>query len=71
MLKGETAFDETERYYIRNRVFSVLLGDVIPENEWGTEDSRSYDHYSMLATVEDNWDLGSLGLNDRKAALFY
>jgi hypothetical protein len=71
LLKGETAFDETERYYIRNRVFSVLLGDAIPESEWGTKDSRRYDHYSILATVEDNWDLADLGLNDRRARRFY
>lgn len=65
------AFDETECYYIPNKVFSVLLGDVTPKSKWGTTDGTRYDHYSMLATLEDNWDLGNLGLNDVHATRFY
>jgi hypothetical protein len=65
------AFDETERYFIPNRVFSVLLGDAVPSSAWGTTDDTPYDHYSMAATVEDNWDLGNLGLNDVRATTFY
>ena len=29
-----------------------------------------YTHYSLLATVEDNWDLGNLGRNDATAQTF-
>jgi acid phosphatase len=68
---SETAFDETERYFIPNIVFSVLLGDAVPTSAWGTTDDTSYDHYSMAATVENNWDLGNLGLNDVHATRFY
>jgi Phosphoesterase family len=68
---SETAFDETERYFIPNIVFSVLLGDAVPTTAWGTTDDTSYDHYSMAATVENNWDLGNLGLNDMRATRFY
>jgi hypothetical protein len=71
LMKTETAFDETERYYIPNIVFSVLLGDAVPKSKWGTKDDRRYDHYSMAATVENNWDLGDLGLNDVRARRFY
>jgi hypothetical protein len=68
---GGEAFDETERYYIPNIVFSVLLGDAVPDSKWGTVDNTTYDHYSMLATVESNWDLGDLGSNDSGATKFY
>ena len=67
----QKAFDETERYYIPNIVFSVLLGDAVPDSKWDTKDDTKYDHYSMLATVESNWDLGDLGLNDGGARKFY
>jgi acid phosphatase len=70
-LIGRIAFDETERYYIPNIVFSVLLGDAVPASAWGTKDHTAYDHYSMLAAVEDNWELGSLGLNDVRATKFF
>jgi acid phosphatase len=48
-------FDENETYSIENKVFSVLLGDVVPENLVGTTDSNYYNHYSEISTVEANW----------------
>ncbi|OZJ03679.1 hypothetical protein BZG36_03530 [Bifiguratus adelaidae] len=57
-------FDETETYTIRNQVWGVLLGGVIPENLKNTTDDTYYTHYSALRTVELNWGLGSLGLGD-------
>lgn len=48
-------FDENETYTIENKVFSVLLGDVVPKHLIGTTDSNFYDHYSEIATVEANW----------------
>ncbi|KUJ12359.1 phosphoesterase-domain-containing protein [Mollisia scopiformis] len=64
-------FDETECYICRNRVFSVLLGDVIPSSLRGTMNDTSFNHYSIMSTVEHNWDLGNLGLNDEKAPIMF
>lgn len=47
----------------RNRVWSLLLGD-IPKKLRGTTDSTFYSHFSTLNTVELNWELGSLGRQD-------
>ncbi|KAI8346381.1 phosphoesterase family-domain-containing protein [Choanephora cucurbitarum] len=56
-------FDETASYFSRNRVWSLLLGD-IPANLKGTTDNTFYSHHSTLHTVELNWGLGSLGRQD-------
>lgn len=65
------AFDETANYLSNNKVFSLLLGDAVPITAHGTTDSAAFNHYSQMATVERNWDLGDLGLGDKKAAAFY
>jgi acid phosphatase len=54
-------FDEVETYTIGNKVLAILLGDVIPSSLKNTTDNTFYNHYSMLSTVEVNWDLPSLG----------
>lgn len=36
----------------------------------GTEDNTAYNHHSLLKTVEDNWNLGTLGRGDEKANSF-
>ncbi|KAF9991217.1 hypothetical protein BGZ75_002845 [Mortierella antarctica] len=56
-------FDETEDYKVPNRVWTILLGDVVA-NLKNTTDSTFYTHYSLLSTVESNWDLGNLGRQD-------
>jgi acid phosphatase len=63
-------FDENETYTIQNRVFSVLLGDSVPQDLIGTTDSSFYDHYSEISTVEANWDLHTLGRWDVGANVF-
>jgi hypothetical protein len=50
---------------------TVLLGDAIPANLQGTSNDTKYNHYSILKTVENNWDLGNLGQNDEKATAFW
>ncbi|KAI8070880.1 phosphoesterase family-domain-containing protein [Gongronella butleri] len=60
-------FDEVETYNARNRVWSLLLGN-IPKELKGTTDHTYYTHYSSLKTVEENWDLGSLGRGDAVAS---
>jgi hypothetical protein len=57
-------FDENESYTAENRVFSVLLGGVVPANMKGQTDSTYYTHYSTISTVEANWQLKNLGRND-------
>jgi hypothetical protein len=65
------AFDETESQTSNNQVFSVLLGDAVPASAHGTTDDTAYNHYSQMATVEKNWNLGNLGLGDASAAAFF
>jgi len=60
----QLTFDENETYDVQNNVFTVLLGNAVPENLRGTNDSTFYTHYSMLSSVENNWDLPSLGRQD-------
>ncbi|KAI5459125.1 phosphoesterase family-domain-containing protein [Mariannaea sp. PMI_226] len=54
-------FDENETYALQNRVFSIVLGDVVPKHLEGSTDSSFYNHYSEIATVEANWNLPTLG----------
>ncbi|KAF4628201.1 hypothetical protein G7Y89_g9949 [Cudoniella acicularis] len=63
-------FDENETYTIQNKVFSVLLGDAVPEYLVGTTDDSYYNHYSEIATVEANWNLHTLGRYDVGANVF-
>ncbi|KAF3173941.1 hypothetical protein EYR41_004366 [Orbilia oligospora] len=63
-------FDENDTYSKQNRVFSILLGDVIPKNLIGSADKGFYNHYSELSTVQANWGLKSLGRYDVGANVF-
>ncbi|KAF1827667.1 phosphoesterase-domain-containing protein [Dissoconium aciculare CBS 342.82] len=63
-------FDENHSYTIGNQLFTVLLGDVVPDSLVGTTDNKFYDHYSELATVEANWNLHTLGRWDVGANVF-
>ena len=63
-------FDENETYTIQNKVFSILLGDSVPEHLVGTTDNNYYNHYSEISTVEANWDLYTLGRWDVGANVF-
>ena len=57
-------FDENETETEANQIFSILLGDVIPDHLKGTTDNTFVTHYSAISTVEANWDLKSLGRQD-------
>jgi Phosphoesterase family len=50
-----------------NHIYAAVLGDALQSISGGREDSAQHDHYSLLKTVEDNWDLGNLAKNDAKA----
>ncbi|CAG8485551.1 19675_t:CDS:2 [Racocetra fulgida] len=55
-------FDEDDNSQ-SNHVYGALLGTPVhpPANH---NDSTRYNHYSYLATVEKNWNLGNLARND-------
>ena len=63
-------FDEVGTGSIRNTVFALLLGDALPEDSAGTEDTNFYNHYSAISTVESNWNLHTLGRWDVGANVF-
>jgi acid phosphatase len=51
-------------------VFSILLGDAVPQELVGTTDNNFYNHYSEITTVEANWDLHTLGRWDVGANVY-
>ncbi|KAI8892185.1 phosphoesterase family-domain-containing protein [Globomyces pollinis-pini] len=63
-------FDENDPSNDRdnNRIYSLLIG---PGVQPGSVDNTAYNHYSQLATLEKNWKLDNLGLNDKTANPFY
>lgn len=62
-------FDETGNYSEPNRVYSFLVGGAIPAHLKGTTDDTFYTHYSIMASLEANWGLPSLGRWDCGANL--
>lgn len=66
----QLTYDETEDYSQPNRVVSLLLGSAVPEDLRGTEDHDFYTHFSILATVQNNWELPNLGRYDVGANVF-
>jgi acid phosphatase len=63
-------YDESETYSMPNRIVSILLGGAVPDSLRGTKDSTFYTHYSILSTLENNWDLPNLGRYDVGANVF-
>jgi len=51
-----------------NQIFTAIFGSMITPN---TVDNTLYNHYSLLRTIEDNWNLGNLGRNDATATPFF
>jgi hypothetical protein len=47
-----------------NQIYTLLLGDTVKA---GLRDNTKYNHYSLLRTVEDNFELGNLGREDATA----
>ena len=52
-------------------ILGILLGTALPKGAAGTTDNNKYNHYSILKTVEQNWDLGDLGKGDKNAIAFF
>lgn len=49
-----------------NQIYTVLLGDMIEPGQ----QHEGYNHYSLLKTIEQNFNLGDLGKNDRDSNYF-
>lgn len=63
-------YDESGTMTNPNHITSILLGGAIPKNLHGTVDNTFYSHYSILSTLENNWDLPCLGRYDVGANVF-
>lgn len=63
-------FDEGSTFGT-NQIYAVLLGGAVSSAQVGSTDDTAYDHYSLLKTVETNWNLGDLGENDVDATAFF
>ncbi|CAG8638870.1 13289_t:CDS:2, partial [Racocetra persica] len=61
-------FDEDDRSG-DNHVFAGLYGSPV-KPPTSHEDIPTYNHYSFMATVEENWSLGDLGRNDTTTSPF-
>ncbi|CAM0141677.1 hypothetical protein VKS41_007912 [Umbelopsis sp. WA50703] len=61
-------FDESENYLNNNQVYTVLFGPAVKRSS--LTDGNKYNHYSILASVEENWNLGNLGEADASATPF-
>ncbi|KAK1982324.1 phosphoesterase [Colletotrichum cereale] len=74
VFKGRTlihlTYDESEDHSKPNQIVSLLLGSALPNALKGTEDKTFYTHYSMLSTVEYNWETPNLGRYDVGANIF-
>ena len=64
----EKLYDTGEKYPYDgpNQIYTVLLGDMITPSQ----QSEGYNHYSLLKTIEKNFNLGDLQKNDRDANWF-
>ncbi|KAL9646653.1 hypothetical protein ABK040_010765 [Willaertia magna] len=59
-------FDEDDGNF-ENHIYTVLIGNMVVK---GGVDNTRYNHYSLLKTIEDNFELGNLGRNDVGATSF-
>lgn len=57
-------FDEGRKYFSKNQVYTVLLGDSVKAGYVSKESANFYD---LLRTIEDNFSLGNLGKSDSTA----
>ena len=59
-------WDEDD-YTEQNKIDTYMLGSMVQPL---TNDGASYNHYSLLRTIEDNLQLSNLGRNDAQATPF-
>jgi len=61
-------FDE-DNYFHLNKIYTLLIGSPIVQ-AGGSDAFYYYTHFNLLATVEQNWNLGDLGRHDKDATAF-
>ncbi|KAI9304072.1 phosphoesterase family-domain-containing protein [Cunninghamella echinulata] len=64
-----STWDEARNYLIPNQIQTVLFGPDFKRSSNSSSDNTKYNLYSLLRTIEDNWDLGNLGKHDKDATL--
>ena len=55
------------RFFNENKVYTIFLGKGISPN---TSDNTPYNHYSILATLKEQWGLSGLGAHEETATPF-
>ncbi|KAL8292154.1 hypothetical protein RQP46_001620 [Phenoliferia psychrophenolica] len=55
---------------VMNQIYTMGLGKAVPAALHNTTDNTTYNHYSSLSTVEDNWNLGNMGQGDVTANVY-
>lgn len=63
-------YDEIADYSQPNRIATLLLGNALPSELKGKTDHQFYTHYSIISTMEHNWELPNLGRYDVGANIF-
>ena len=59
------SFDEDDKSTSTNRIYTAFYGNMVTP---GSTSNMSYNHSSLLRTIEDNFALGNLGQNDASAS---
>ncbi|CAO3596970.1 unnamed protein product [Absidia cylindrospora] len=63
-------FDEDDGGTDNNKVYTALFGPDFHRKKNSKTDNKKYNHYSLLRTIEDNWELGTLKQKDKTAVPF-
>jgi hypothetical protein len=61
-------FDEAYPYWDPYEIYTLLIGDMLP---CGTTRTEPYNHYSMMRSIEVNFEIGSLRRNDAAATPYW
>jgi phospholipase C len=60
-------FDEAFPY-TEYEIYTLLIGDMLPA---GTSRHEPYNHYSLVRSIEDNFEIGHMGRNDAAAKPYW
>jgi acid phosphatase len=63
-------FDASESYGKPNHIGGLLIGSAVPRWLRGTSDNTFYTHYSILSTMQFNWEMPNLGRYDVGANIY-
>lgn len=57
-------FDESAKRAGHNKIYTTLLGDMVCHPTHGQVSRKAYNHYNVLSTIEQNFDLTPLADGD-------